>query len=320
MFLIIFCLIFGLNFVLTDNKEEKTEVEPRISLNTLCDKIDESVQLSDKRLYFFSGQYFWEVDKKFNFLKSPTYVQNKWGFLIKTPLDAVFTFNRGRFQNKTIFIKGKQWWRMTADGLTEASNTIAWKGWPEDRTVDTAFVFNYGLNSKTDSLVFFLFGSKYSVYRFGADEKAMIGPTPVVVMADAMVNDSDNELLFLKIVNKSDSNYKTVDSLMTVTASMNVFEDNYLYLFAKNNKFCKINANDKKFVCNVTKVNDLLKCEESLQLSKVPEHESEGTPPPPTEPEPLIAAKPTNNCCYSLTPTQLSFVLLFLFVSKYCFS
>src|SRR5690349_9071607 len=104
LFLIIFCLIFGSNFVLTDNKEEKTEVEPRISLNTLCDKIDESVQLSDKRLNFFSGQYFWEVDKKFNFLKSPTYVQNKWGFLIKTPLDAVFTFNRGRFQNKTIFI------------------------------------------------------------------------------------------------------------------------------------------------------------------------------------------------------------------------
>ena len=120
--------IFGSIHSNEEQNKTEAEVESGISLNTLCDKIDESVEFSDRKMYFFSDQYFWEIDKQFQFISAPTYVQNKWGFLVKTPLDAAFTFNWGRFQNKTIFIKDNQWWRVTADGQTEATNVISWEG------------------------------------------------------------------------------------------------------------------------------------------------------------------------------------------------
>ena len=101
----------------------------------------------------------------------------------------------------------------------------------------------------------------------------MLGPTPLVLMADAVVSDVDNELLFLKFNETKVVSNRTVDQLMEVTASMNIFEDNSLYLFAKNNKFCKINTNDNRFVCKVEKINKLLKCNQ--YLSHLPEIEDQ---------------------------------------------
>ena len=262
---------------INDEFEMSEEVESRIDFETLCDKIDGSVQTSDKKMYFFGGQYYWQINRDFQILSAPTYIQNKWGFLIKTPLDAVFTFNKGRFASKTIFISGNHWWRVNANGRTEAGNDIQWEGWPTDRTADTAFVWDatpLKARTQSSSLVFFLFGPKYSVYRFGSDEKAMLTPTPVVVMADAVVSDADNELLFLNIdpsVTANRTARRTLDSLLKVTASMNVIDDNSLYLFGKENKFCKISAKDNRFVCEVNRINELLKC--NTDFSNVPKAE-----------------------------------------------
>lgn len=263
--------------------QKNDDTDDTINWSSLCDRIDESVQMSDKRMYFFSGQYYWQIDRSFRFISAPTYIQNKWGFHVKPPLDAVFTFNRGRFANKTIFISGNKWWRVTANGGTDAGNQIQWQGWPQDITADTAFLWDIPfkpvaqgstsllLKSRPqDSLVFFIFGSKYSVYSFSDQEKAMLEPTPLVVMADAVVSDVDNELLFLKMDSNATA-VRTLSSLLEVTASMNDFDDNSLYLFGKDSKFCKINTNDSRLVCEVNKINQLLKC--NTQLSNVPKGE-----------------------------------------------
>jgi hypothetical protein len=99
---------------------------------------------------------------------------------METPLDAVLTFGRGSFVDKAIFIEDKKWLRVTAEGNTEASNTIKWKEWPNAR-LDTAFNINFRNSSSDDPIVCFLFGSKYSIYKFGSVAKAMLTPTPVVV-------------------------------------------------------------------------------------------------------------------------------------------
>ena len=103
-------------------EEPIDEIETRI-MDTLCDRIDESVHMSDNKSdYLFIGQYYWQIERNFTFIGVQSYVHNKWAFAISTPLDTAFTLRSCRFKDKTVFIIGNQWWRVTNNEKTEASN------------------------------------------------------------------------------------------------------------------------------------------------------------------------------------------------------
>jgi hypothetical protein len=157
---------------------------------------------------------------------------------------------------------------VTYDGRTEAHNVIDWKGWPHS-PLNAAFVLNIGTNSSNESMVYFLFGSKYSVYKFGSDPKAMIAPTPVVVLEDAVVT-KDNDLLFLRRTIDRPESCKLMSDVMSLSASMNAFYEKALYLFG-GHKYCKVDVkeSDRAFTCRVVDISKLLDCNQSS--AKVPE-------------------------------------------------
>lgn len=254
-------ILYSIKFIKCRIKEN---ISLKISENSLCNKVDEVVQFANKRMFVFSDEYYWEISEQFIVMSSPKFIQNYWGNSIEIPLDAVFTFGRGRFVDKAIFIKDKKWWRVTADGHTEASNTIEWKEWPNVR-LDAAFNINFKNSSSDNPIVCFLFGSKYSIYKFGSDAKAMLTPTPVVVFRDAI--SKNNRLDF---ITNDKTGGQTISDLMKVTASMNTIDGKFIYLFGQNEKYCKIDTND--MICDLKKTNYLFKCDKQ---SFKPEPEEE---------------------------------------------